>query len=457
MNDIDRATQSVMDAHENAKNDPSRPQFHLLPPSMWMNDPNGLIYYNNKYHLFYQHNPFRAKWGPMYWGHAESSDLIHWTHLQIALAPDKKKGEKYCFSGCCVDDDGIPTILYTSIHSLLNVLYGGQTWIATSDSDLIEWRRNPNNPIMKNSMHNITIRHWRDPYVWKENNVWYMVMGGQLTQPKRGAVFLYTSTDLYHWVYKGIFSEGDPNIHKKPWECPNLLKWDNNAVLIISPMDKVQFSLVNLKQEYTNSSEWFIFDHGREFYAPQAIKHPHNEEKYLLWGWIKGGGIQDQWNGCFSIPRELELIDNRLKITPSSSITQLRHHHRHFINQSAICNLHDGCGELILKIPQDVSFTIDIYQNPKNKFSIIYHPKSNSFIMGKEITEYHSLQEEITLHIFIDRSVIEAFFNYQECFTTRFYPLSYTDISIDCKVPGTELLSLDVWDLSGIINNYASK
>src|SRR2546423_13522026 len=101
---------------QSAPVDPHRPHYHFLPPSNWMNDPNGLIHWKGQYHLFYQYNPNGALHGTIHWGHAVSPDLVHWEHLPIALAPTPGGPDKDgIWSGCAVDNDGIPTIFYTGV------------------------------------------------------------------------------------------------------------------------------------------------------------------------------------------------------------------------------------------------------------------------------------------------------------------------------------------------------
>ena len=90
-----------------------RPLFHFLPPANWINDPNGLIYRKGVYHLFYQHNPLAPDGGLMVWGHASSQDLVHWEHLPIAIKPDSLHDQSGCWTGCAVDVDGVPTLIYT--------------------------------------------------------------------------------------------------------------------------------------------------------------------------------------------------------------------------------------------------------------------------------------------------------------------------------------------------------
>src|SRR5438552_13308335 len=101
---IARAMSSIAQAAGAAAADSRRPLYHFHPPANWMNDPNGPIYHQGYYHLFYQHNPYGEQWGHMHWGHARSRDLVRWEHLPIALWPSADKGEEHCFSGCATLD-----------------------------------------------------------------------------------------------------------------------------------------------------------------------------------------------------------------------------------------------------------------------------------------------------------------------------------------------------------------
>src|SRR5512143_2188777 len=118
-----------------------RPRYHFLPPANWMNDPNGPIYYDGYYHLFYQHNPFADTWGNIHWGHARSRDLLYWEHLPIALRPAFELGEQHCYSGCAgVDDQGRVLLIYTSVgFERDGVHLPNQQWAALGSPDLVTW------------------------------------------------------------------------------------------------------------------------------------------------------------------------------------------------------------------------------------------------------------------------------------------------------------------------------
>ena len=157
--------------------DPLRPQFHLLPAKNWMNDPNGPIFWNGLYHMFFQYNPNAAVWGDMHWNHAVSEDMIHWRHMPIALAPTPGWADgDGCFTGSAVNDNGVATILYTGVketsfeqatlrdshHNFRET----QCLATSSDPQLRTWNKwkdpviqPPNDP---------KLTGFRDPFLWHD-------------------------------------------------------------------------------------------------------------------------------------------------------------------------------------------------------------------------------------------------------------------------------------------------
>lgn len=202
-----------------AQSDPLRPHYHFGPPAHWMNDPNGTIFIDGEYHLFYQFNPYAPRWGQIHWGHSKSSDLAHWEHLPIALTPAYEQGEQHCFSGCCVNDNGTPTIFYTSIGGrlgLANVWRGAQQWKARGDPALIHWQRGQDNPFVSQALHPRKVYHWRDPYIWRNNHEWRMVLAGKYLGDKGGSVFMYSSPISKH----GNSTEQFSSTKREAWNVP---------------------------------------------------------------------------------------------------------------------------------------------------------------------------------------------------------------------------------------------
>lgn len=233
---IAKAEASVAQARAAVEKDPNRPAYHFQAPAYWMNDPNGPIYYQGEYHLFYQHNPYGENWGHMHWGHAKSRDLVHWQHLPIALAPSEDQGEEHCFSGSViVDENGIPRAFYTSIGPDTPAYDGAVQWMAYSGDGMQTWTKYPGNPVLTEDLHgDLKILDWRDPYVWREKNAWYVVLGGH---PKdgRGAAFLYQSPNLVDWKFLNILYQSKPEDQEGNWECPNFFPLGDKRVLVYSP------------------------------------------------------------------------------------------------------------------------------------------------------------------------------------------------------------------------------
>ena len=213
---VEKAIQENQEQH--------RLQFHFTPPSGWMNDPNGMVYHEGEYHLFYQHNPDSTVWGPMHWGHAVSKDLVHWEHLPIGLYPDSLGT---IFSGSAVVDlnntsglgtpENPPLIAIFTYHNTEAERAGRNDFqtqgIAFSLDKGRSWTKYEQNPVLPNP----GIRDFRDPKVmWYEaEQKWVMALA------VADRINFYSSKDLKNWEHESDFGE-DIGAHGGVWECPDL-------------------------------------------------------------------------------------------------------------------------------------------------------------------------------------------------------------------------------------------
>ena len=195
--------------------DPLRPQFHLLPAANWMNDPNAPIYWKNNYHMFYQYNPNGAYWGDMHWGHAVSTDMVHWKHLPLALVPTPGGPDADgCFTGTSVVQDGKVVVLYTGVvvvppgHATSK---GGpqsyreaQCLMTSTDPELKVWTKLAA-PVIAEPPTGMQVNGFRDPSPWRQGDSWYMVLGAGIAN-RGGVVLLYKSKDLHSWKYVHVLA-----------------------------------------------------------------------------------------------------------------------------------------------------------------------------------------------------------------------------------------------------------
>lgn len=463
---LQAAMESIKKAKAIAEKCPYRPKFHFLAPANWMNDPNGPLYYKGEYHLFYQHNPYGENWGNIHWGHAKSKDLVHWEHLPIALAPSSDLGEKHCFSGCCVNNKGVPTIIYTSIKSEKSIAKKAEQWIATSSDDMITWQKSSHNPVMSSNMHgNLDVRDWRDPYIWKEKEIWYMVLGGHVHNKQAGIALLYKSSNLNQWEYLHPLCEGERGnrMTRSNWECPNFFPLKNSHILAVSPYNKVVYTVGSYKNHQFKPGNWNYLDHGRGFYAPNTMIE--KDGRVIMWAWIREGGTGG-WNGCLTLPRILSLgDDNRLRFTPAPELQLLRKNHIHMENllitphsKSVLGNTRGSCLEIIgiFEVASTGNFGFKIYQfnNYENGKIIEIKAERRYLRVGKEKGKIDlTLNEKlIKFHIFIDKSVVEVFLNDKDCLTSKVYQETLNSDRIDVFSTEEDIIlkSLDVWELKSI-------
>lgn len=449
--------------------DPHKPEFHFLPPAKWMNAPSGTIYEKGVYHLFYQHNPYKPRRGRIYWGHARSEDLVNWEHLPIALAPEPTWKEYHCLSGCCViTQDGTPMIFYTSVRGnsfFTTALQHTEQWAAAGDPNLIEWAKHPRNPILSIPIHhpNKTIRNWRDPYMWKENETWYMIIAGQEKGDDFGSVYLYRSLDLINWETLGKLYKGQPSLGKI-WEFPNYFPLDEKYVLVVSRHQQVIYSIGEFRNHKHLSNSWTVLDHGKAFYATNTFMG--EEKRLIIVGRVNAKGKND-WTGCLSLPRVLSLDKkDHLMITPIKELTSLRYKHRHVersldlsVEQAGSAPYFGECIEIEANYDLEKVNIVGFHlldDEEEYSIEIDFHSRTLTAINERAELQFLPKTPQFNLHIFIDKSIIEIFINNRETFTTIFYPRLKENNALKISpfyVRAKGKIQVDFWTLRGIISD----
>ena len=305
-----------------------RPQFHFSPEEKWMNDPNGLVYHHEIYHLFYQYYPEDIVWGPMHWGHAISKDLISWEHKPIALFPDE---HGLIFSGSAVVDfqntsgfgtkENPPLVAIFTYHSMKGEKAGRKDFqtqgIAYSLDNGDTWTKYEGNPVVGND----GIKDFRDPKVFwhEETNQWLMVLvAGDHAK-------FYSSPDLKSWTYLSDFGQNN-GAHGGVWECPDLFKLkvkgtnEEKWVLLISINpgapnggSGTQYFVGNFDgTTFTAEHEdvkWI--DYGADNYAGVTYNNTPNNERIFI-GWMSNWNYAaktptENWRSAMTLPRKLGL------------------------------------------------------------------------------------------------------------------------------------------------------
>ncbi len=465
---IQRAMESVASAIERAALDTERPSYHFRPPANWMNDPNGTIYHNGFYHLFYQHNPYGDEWGHMHWGHARSRDLVRWEQLPIALWPSLEAGEDHVFSGCAaVDGAGNPLLFYTSVKTAEgDDRPPNEQWAAIGDADWQQWQKHAANPILALASHGGPPFEgdWRDPFIFTEAGRTFMVLGGN-TEAIAG-VALYEATDesLTQWHYHKLLYQ-EPRSETRFMECPNFFKVGEKWVLLLSPYQPVvylvgDFDLASLT--FTPQHEG-VLDPGQgevpNFYASNILYDEYG--RCILLGWVRGFRSGQGWNGCLALPRILTIgPDGRPHQMPVPQLQQLRDKHwtesavTLHNSSHAIEGIHGDALEIQLLLqPKGGTFTLHTRASADGtRGSGIIYDGSTLDVLGTKTPLLLADDEPLKLHLFLDRSVLEVFVNGGRIAVTRLLDAQPGDDRLILQVEDGEvtIISLDIWTLQDI-------
>jgi beta-fructofuranosidase len=322
-----RAAESVSNAVPRAQADSARPAFHFRPPAQWMNDPNGTIFHEDYFHVFYQHNPYGDRWGHMHWGHTRSKDLVHWEHLPIALWPSLGQGEEHVFSGCAWPDaQNRVHLFYTSVGPDRP----NQQWSALPrQSDLLEWDKHLANPIITTKQPDgITFKNgMRDPFIFDAAGRTLMVVGAD--SEDEAVIPIYEAKDdtLAEWEYRGIMWRAPKSVMKFP-ECPNFFRVGDRWLLLTSPYRAVEYRVGRFDLDtlqFTPDGEGRI-DATDRFYATNIAYD--DQQRCVLFGWIRGFPEDRDWNGCLALPCELTIdTDGHPRQRPVAELARLRGDH----------------------------------------------------------------------------------------------------------------------------------
>ncbi len=297
-----------------------RPQVHYTPAKNWINDPNGMVFLDGTYHLFHQYNPQGNDWGNMSWGHATSTDLMHWTEQPVALTRDALGA---IFSGSCVIDKNntagfganAMVALYTSAGETGDVAGKQQQSVAYSTDGGKNFTRFANNPVIKNDDDNL-----RDPKVfWHEaSKQWIMA----LAKGWKMGVEFYGSADLKSWQHLSTFVvplKGRPSLQ---WECPDLFQIGDKWVLLVSvnPGGPLvgsgtmyftgQFDGTTFTPDEGDYPLWL--DYGMDNYA--GVTWSNTGDRHIMIGWMNNwsysGAVPcSPWRSAMTLPRELSLTE----------------------------------------------------------------------------------------------------------------------------------------------------
>jgi len=492
---VDNMRNSAVSAFAQRKElagDPHRPHYHFLPPANWMNDPNGLIQWKGQYHLFYQYNPDGPVHERMHWGHAVSSDLVHWTDLPIALTPTPGRADADgCWSGCAIDNHGIPTLIYSGVHPQVVCL-------ATSADDLLTWEYYLGNPIIAGPPAELlagTGGHFRDPFVWKEGDYWYMLIGSK-REGVGGLILLYRSLDLTSWEYLHPLLVGDASTFQpvwtgEMWECPNFLTFGDQRVLLFSVLGAQESDLLYplyitgaFRDEQFLPQTHGMVAHGGYFYAPQVLCD--DQGRYLMWGWLMEGrrsslSQQAGWAGVMSLPVIVAPLPggSGLSLEPAPELATLREKHWRYegMELSEGMNFpHDDSRDDRLEIlaecepGQNCEFGLKVRCSPdgQEQTRLVYQSAPQHVCIEREQSSVNpevdrgnrsvvveaDASEVLKLHIFLDRSVVEVFVNDRCYLASRIYPERPDSVGLELftRKGRVRVRSLDIWRLASIWN-----
>lgn len=431
---------------ELAAKDKDRLNYHIMPTSGWVNDPNGLCQFKGVYHIYYQYSPFDVNGKLKLWGHITTEDFIKYQEHEPVLYPDFRYDQNGVYSGSAVVRNGKINYFYTGNVKHLDGDYDyimtgrEQNLIACSSEDGFNFSEKE--LIMTNTDFPSKLSlHVRDPKVYHKNGIDYMVIGAR-DDNSTGCILVLKGKDLKNWECHTVIYSDEKFGYM--WECPDLFDLNGETVLITCPQGVPEegyiyknvhqngYFLVNgdLESKDVNLSEFRLLDYGFDFYAPQSFEDESGRR--ILVGWM---GIPDAdytnrttengWQHALTMPRELILKDGIIYQRPVEEIKALRGNNRTFVADEfkdlevenlsfELCAEFEKCNGFKLNLRNDISLSFD-----KSKGLIELNMGESG--CGRD-ARYAYCDEIRNIDVYSDTSAFEIFINDGEIvFTTRAY------------------------------------
>jgi fructan beta-fructosidase len=418
-----------MDHHQPATSNSGeqhRPQIHFSPKEKWMNDPNGMVYYNKTWHLFFQYYPDSTVWGPMHWGHATSTDLVHWTEQKIALYPDSLG---YIFSGSVVADvnntsgfgtnDKIPLVAIFTHHDPVGekneTLNFQNQSIAYSLDDGMTWTKYENNPVLKNP----GIKDFRDPKVmwYEKDKKWIMSLA------TKDRISFFNSKDLKQWNKESEFGTAAGS-HGGVWECPDLFNFNENGkqiwVLLVSINpggpnggSATQYFIGDFDGKTFSSAQqqtkWI--DQGTDNYAGVTWSNIGDRKVFLGWmsNWQYGQNVPtEKWRSAMTIPRELSLQQVNgeyfLRSFPVKELDAINENVKEEASVTKFSKTYNGAARFEFTASAASDFSIELSNTKGEKWIVGYEKKSNSYFIDRTQSGKKDFEKGFASKIFSKRT-----------------------------------------------------
>ena len=423
-------------------------KLHLMPPTGWLNDPNGLCQFNGVYHAFFQYSPFNAEGGVKMWGHYTSGDMIDWEYQGVMLYPDQPFDCSGVYSGCAFIEDGEMYLYYTGNVKLED----------RDDYDYVNSGRESNTVLVTSAdgMHfghkkllmtnrdypaDLTL-HVRDPKVWKEGGIYYMLQGAR-TKADRGQALIFRSDDKINWTFHSHVETEEKFGYM--WECPDYFEVDGKKILSASVQGLAgeEWKDRNVYQsgyftvdgdilgEYS-LSDYRLWDYGFDYYAPQSFEAEDGRRVQIGWMGMPdceeytNRTVEDRWQHCFTFPREVFVKDGIVRQRPIRELearkklseeTKNRLETKKYTTYEAyISNIKDSRFSAVLA--EELSIR---YEN--NEFIIEFINKRNNYASCGRTRRSVETDHVSDVRILADESSVEIFVNDGVyVFSTRYYP-----------------------------------